>query len=1028
MPFTIPGSLHPSNKNAISWNEKGLIAYGCHCTLIIVDTLRKRIVQTLEKHITAIHYVCWAPQEDISASVEGYTERCASVDVSGQIIVWNVLDGTDVSSFRYQNSALKTICWFAWEERNTQFDFLLALHTPGILILWNTSTGEQVWNVNFESQLEILALDPYDSRNLAFGGRNGIIYLVNEVFLHKAPSTNMCAIAAFDNNSDVLQLQFHTAFENLLFAASSSEIVCLETVCRCILWRHTIECPLITMLCCTEIDAFFAVHTNGLVVLRKCSIIPGSDRWNSGFSYEKVMTAETQRQSSHHRIFAVAMCPITQATMAFLYNSGRIAFYQLVFDDGDILKRYRTQFVTDFIGVDDKLQSFPLGPLRLSNNGEMFSLGQSALTVCMRPIDALEGENELHLAAIGNNRGIIHLVDVLNSAVYKELHVHGCPIKCLEWANAHSLISAACTQSLTTSPVVRNDIFITDILTGESKRLRPEIDETPVEMLRVSYYHCYVAIGFRSEPLEIWHLKTMRLLRRMSRACPVIVDMAWSSKHNTMKTVNSGKEVVFRENLVVLDQDCHLYHVVVKGLHVRDGKEVSSQWKSGAASMKCLVWKDDLLATGDTSGRIGIWDLEKRQCRQVGGSFRGSILKMTFSRLNGDHTLAVLHAHIVVLWDADQLTVLQQYSLGNSLSFVDLDLCGLSPILLCSDNSFRYMPVVTPNEPIYQKNIPLLLSSEVICCTADGKTENEELKPLEVLLDCIFSDQKKMLMGDGKVSDLTHHASNLTEQFDNATHDANKELDEATSTAGVSLIKYRALHRLLGNKWLYTFWSIVESLFRSTRLPSNLHLFWPKEMLNLRSEQLLSYMMNIPDLNSEQIKILVHRAVILKKCDWAIQLLLGDESRSSALKACLLASDVSSESAQSIIKLVATNLIASSCVIDGVEMLFLIDHIEDACRYLQAQGLWKESYIFAKMTMNEYSEIAQKWIDYFISTNTRKSLCCLLALSQSDWDRVLKILAATSQGRLAKQLEVVLQQQSISIAKATEELVDLKIK
>lgn len=59
----------------------------------------------------------------------------------------------------------------------------------------------------------------------------------------------------------------------------------------------------------------------------------------------------------------------------------------------------------------------------------MFSLGQSALTVCMRPIDALEGENELHLAAIGNNRGIIHLVDVLNSAVYKELHVHGCPIK-----------------------------------------------------------------------------------------------------------------------------------------------------------------------------------------------------------------------------------------------------------------------------------------------------------------------------------------------------------------------------------------------------------------------------------------------------------------------------------------------------------------------------------------------------------------------------------------------------------------------
>lgn len=66
---------------------------------------------------------------------------------------------------------------------------------------------------------------------------------------------------------------------------------------------------------------------------------------------------------------------------------------------------------------------------RLSNIGEMFSLGQGASTVCMRPIDALEGENEPHLAAIGNNHGVIHLVDVLNSIVYKELHVHGCPIK-----------------------------------------------------------------------------------------------------------------------------------------------------------------------------------------------------------------------------------------------------------------------------------------------------------------------------------------------------------------------------------------------------------------------------------------------------------------------------------------------------------------------------------------------------------------------------------------------------------------------
>ncbi|VDD86337.1 unnamed protein product [Enterobius vermicularis] len=110
---------------------------------------------------------------------------------------------------------------------------------------------------------------------------------------------------------------------------------------------------------------------------------------------------------------------------------------------------------------------------------------------------------------------------------------------------------------------------------------------------------------------------------------------------------------------------------------------------------------------------------------------------------------------------------------------------------------------------------------------------------------------------------------------------------------------------------------------------------------------------------------------------------------------------------------------------DGVEMLFLINHVEDACRYLQAQGLWKESCIFAKyknpMTLEDYSEMAQKWMEHLILTNTQKGLCCLLALSQRDWDRTLKLLAMASQGHVAKQLEKVLEQYSIAVAKTTEQ-------
>lgn len=47
----------------------------------------------------------------------------------------------------------------------------------------------------------------------------------------------------------------------------------------------------------------------------------------------------------------------------------------------------------------------------------------------------------------------------------------------------------------------------------------------------------------------------------------------------------------------------------------------------------------------------------------------------------------------------------QQLNFGSSLTLVDLDLCGVCPILLCSDNSFRYVPSSSFNMPLHQRGI-----------------------------------------------------------------------------------------------------------------------------------------------------------------------------------------------------------------------------------------------------------------------------------------------------------------------------------
>ncbi|VDK74570.1 unnamed protein product [Litomosoides sigmodontis] len=926
--ITLPGSLHPGNKDALSWNEKGLLVYGAHCTVVVIDVVRNKIIQTLERHTSAITYICCSSEEEIGSSAE-VRLRCASADVGGAVVVWDIIEGIELSSFSIPNSAVLNLAWFSWED--TSRDFLLVLHSPNNLVLWNIVTGDRIWDVTYSQSFNGFSIDPFDSRNITFSLVDvGSLLFVDNVLLHKAPSGRGSSLLVFGTLSEAMtitQIEYHNAFPNILFAATQNEIACIELECCCIMWRHSCHTPLLRLMTCSERDIFVIVHYNGIIEWRSCTMVE-DDKGKTTMNYELLYSGETQRQTHHCRISAAALCPITQTTIALLYNSGNISIYQLSLKEDDMVLPYRASYITNIIDVNEDLCCSVNGHLKISNIAQIFSLGHGITTVRTQPGDVEQKCKMMQLTALGNNQGIVRLVDISTGMIFRELHIHTCPIKCIDWCGPHKLISAAYAHSLSTSSLVKNGIFITDIRTGESKRLRPEVEETPVEMLRVSFYHCYVAIGFRSEPLEIWHLKSMRLLRRMSRSCPIIVDMAWSGKHHAAKQISHGDEPVFRENLVILDEECHLYHVVVKGLHVRDGKEVNSQWKSGAA-VKCLVWKDDLLAMGDAWGRLGVWDLGQRQCRQTHGTARGPILKLVFSRIPGDHTLAVLHQHTVVLWDSEQLIVLQQCnSISTSVSFLDVDLHGIYlPLLLEVDSS--------------------------------------------QLLTAVSNDDANIIF--------------LRELL---------RLNDRISYGCSSLYQYPVVHRLFGQRWLYDLWSVVLSTLQDTSLSSRLQIFWSPPHLKRRAEKLLACLMNLPDLNSVQVGILVHLAVVLQKRDWAMQLLLGsrEECRTSALRACLLASNVSSEGAQSIIKLVATNLIANECMTDGVQLLFLIGHGDDACRYLQAHGFWNKSFHFAK------------------------KLCSLLAANIADWNKLTMLLTQNSKIEVARHLLKTLEAESIFVS------------
>lgn len=117
----------------------------------------------------------------------------------------------------------------------------------------------------------------------------------------------------------------------------------------------------------------------------------------------------------------------------------------------------------------------------------------NSTTIRIRPMDKVVLSQDRfggrHLAAIGSASGTIQLVDVFTGELLKELNVHYyCAVKCLEWAGPDIIISAAYSSSVSANGSVRNDIVMTNILTGAKKRLRPEADESPIRILRISAY------------------------------------------------------------------------------------------------------------------------------------------------------------------------------------------------------------------------------------------------------------------------------------------------------------------------------------------------------------------------------------------------------------------------------------------------------------------------------------------------------------------------------------------------------------
>ncbi|XP_052771962.1 WD repeat-containing protein 11-like [Mya arenaria] len=895
--------------------------------------------------------------------------------------------------------------------------------------------------------------------------------------------------------------------------------------------------PFLEVLPMLQRDVLYCLHENGSISCRvrrrtnmQTSLSPDAkeafDDNNPGaleVAYDLRCQSDSIRMTRHCKVSGVAFCPVKETRLALILSDSRLVFWDLhtvdfnpdaknskspLYTPGDdkILTNqelcnkvvpYPRLVLSDMIGQSYQLSSNHESAikghgvmLKFLMTGLLNGLHSPITVIRMCPPLTTKNWNIYEpLLAVGSQYGSIQIMNMSSGQIDKEYSVHTSIVRGIEWASLKSFMSFSYPKP-GASGLVKNEIFLVDIISGKATALRTHRDqEPPLEMLRISYLKQYFILVFKEKPLELWDMKTLTILREMTKKIAIPTALEWSPSHSlkTLKKkiqqqqqqqlehLGSGSEtgadnsdnvsvsstdnpvsdaklsgkLSVKEHFVYTDADGILYHFLVEGNSFTDASKIPPE--SGMSSITWLAWKGDFLLFGDADGQLCLWDLKAKQAR-TNSTHRGWIKKVRFAPGRGNFKFLVLYNDGVDVWDINDGKPELHSSLKSPKDIpkvLDAEWVGSDrPILATVDGTLQMMDLALKKSSCAVEDMelpedvfsPHLMSSKGMFLMKYLLQHQKWAETYQLKLTGLREEDKSIETGVNKNLSLIDR--DLQEYLCNPRF----------GTAERSLITAR----LYGDESDVKFWTIALHYMKNGRTETiskssssvfvkqdTGDLYIPTNPVHQESHDLVD-LSNLGDEGQRSSLCQQHRGQSLERCfdflcdnesykayqldrvslhdskrvtyqhtrkvaesyimlgqtDRAVQLLLETEPESDSyyvdcLRSCLVASIRSSGASQSTIKLVATNLIASGKLLEGVQLLCLIDKGLDACRYLQTYSAWELAVWLAKSTLEytECCEVMKRWVEHLSSTHVnQKSTAVLVLLSLGYFYKVIEML------------------------------------
>ncbi|WAR21719.1 WDR11-like protein [Mya arenaria] len=766
--------------------------------------------------------------------------------------------------------------------------------------------------------------------------------------------------------------------------------------------------PFLEVLPMLQRDVLYCLHENGSISCRvrrrtnmQTSLSPDAkeafDDNNPGaleVAYDLRCQSDSIRMTRHCKVSGVAFCPVKETRLALILSDSRLVFWDLhTVDFNPDAKNSKSPLYTP---GDDKILTnqelcnkvvpYPRLVLRLLNG-----LHSPITVIRMCPPLTTKNWNIYEpLLAVGSQYGSIQIMNMSSGQIDKEYSVHTSIVRGIEWASLKSFMSFSYPKP-GASGLVKNEIFLVDIISGKATALRTHRDqEPPLEMLRISYLKQYFILVFKEKPLELWDMKTLTILREMTKKIAIPTALEWSPSHSlkTLKKkiqqqqqqqlehLGSGSEtgadnsdnvsvsstdnpvsdaklsgkLSVKEHFVYTDADGILYHFLVEGNSFTDASKIPPE--SGMSSITWLAWKGDFLLFGDADGQLQSYTAPSKARR----TFQKYLMpKDVFSphlmSSKGMFLMKYLLQHqkwaetyqlkLTGLREEDKSieTDLQEYLCNPRFGTAERSL--ITARLYGDESDVKFWTIALH----YMKN---------------GRTETISKSSSSVF---VKQDTGDLYIPTNPVHQESHDLVDLSNLG-----------DEGQRSSLCQQHRGQSLERC------FDFLCDNES-YKAYQL----------DRVSLHDSKRVTY---------QHTRKVAESYIMLGQTDRAVQLLLETEPESDSyyvdcLRSCLVASIRSSGASQSTIKLVATNLIASGKLLEGVQLLCLIDKGLDACRYLQTYSAWELAVWLAKSTLEytECCEVMKRWVEHLSSTHVnQKSTAVLVLLSLGYFYKVIEML------------------------------------